>query len=81
MPRQYKENLGARRYADYDPATKKREDKPFSPKKINEERAFIRSANLCGEWGFPLSILDIRNLLKNYLDMKGRKKIQRQYAR
>lgn len=38
----------------------------------NEEKAFIKSASLCGEWGFPLSILDIRNLAKNYLDSKGR---------
>nr|CAH7761203.1 unnamed protein product [Callosobruchus chinensis] len=37
-----------------------------------EERAFIKSATLCAEWGFPLAILDLRYLAKNYLDRKGR---------
>lgn len=108
MPRQYKRKLGARRYADYDPATleealqKVAEDGwslrrasvefqiPFGTlrnkfnglrnrktggQKVfseNEEKAFISHASLCGEWGFPLTILDIRNLAKNYLDSKGR---------
>nr|CAI5850132.1 unnamed protein product [Callosobruchus analis] len=38
----------------------------------SDERAFIKSATLCAEWGFPLAILDIRYLAKNYLDRKGR---------
>lgn len=60
-------------YADYDAATLevallKVTDDGWSVFSKNEEKAFIKSASLCGEWGFPLSILDIRNLAKNYLD-------------
>ncbi|KAJ8921309.1 hypothetical protein NQ315_013783 [Exocentrus adspersus] len=91
MPRQYKRKLGARRYANCDPATlepalqKVAEDGwslrrasaeykiPFGTlRNTFREKTFIRHASLCGEWGFPLSILDVRNLAKNYLESKGR---------
>nr|CAI5850750.1 unnamed protein product [Callosobruchus analis] len=31
-----------------------------------------QAANCCGEWGFPLTITDLRYLAKNYLDSQGR---------
>lgn len=37
-----------------------------------EEEALIKSAAKCGEWGFPLSLMDLRQLAKNFLDSQGR---------
>lgn len=37
-----------------------------------EERSFINAAGVCGEWGFPLTLTDLRHLAKNYLDKQGR---------
>lgn len=31
---------------------------------LNEEKAFIKAANCCGEWGFPLTLTDLRYLAK-----------------
>lgn len=46
---------------------------------MEEERAFIKAVSLCGDWGFPLNMLDVRYLAKSYLESQGRicKKIQR----
>lgn len=38
----------------------------------NEEKAFIKAAATCGEWGYPLSKADLQWLAKNYADSKGR---------
>lgn len=38
----------------------------------NEEKSMIACASLCGEWGFPLNITDLRHLGKNLLDSQGR---------
>lgn len=108
MPRTYKRKLGARRFADYDPAlletalekvvgdgwslrrasaqykipfgtlrnkfmgTRTRKSGGQTVFSNNEEKAFFQCANLCGEWGFPLTVTDIRFLAKNYLDSQGR---------
>lgn len=39
---------------------------------LKEEKSFIKAANCCGEWGFPLTLTDLRYLAKNYLDGQGR---------
>ncbi|KAK9729901.1 CENP-B N-terminal DNA-binding domain [Popillia japonica] len=38
----------------------------------NAERSFLNAACICGDWGFPLTITDLRLLAKNYLNEKGR---------
>lgn len=38
----------------------------------HEEAAIIKAANCCGEWGFALTVTDLRYLAKNYLDSQGR---------
>lgn len=38
----------------------------------NEELSFIKAISTCGEWGFPLTLLDVRQLAKSYLDSQGR---------
>ncbi|KAG5891915.1 hypothetical protein JTB14_022665 [Gonioctena quinquepunctata] len=39
----------------------------------NDERlAILKSAAKCADWGFPLSLLDMRMMAKYYLDRKGR---------
>lgn len=35
---------------------------------LKEEKSFIKAANCCGEWGFPVTLTDLRYLAKNYLD-------------
>lgn len=37
-----------------------------------EELAILKSASKCADWGFPLSLMDIRMMAKYYLDRKGR---------
>lgn len=39
---------------------------------LEEEKQLIRCATICGEWGFPLSLTDLRQLAKNWLDSQGR---------
>lgn len=41
----------------------------FSPE---EERQLIKSAVACSDWGFPLNILDLQLVTKNYLQQQGR---------
>ncbi|KAG5897541.1 hypothetical protein JTB14_004316 [Gonioctena quinquepunctata] len=38
----------------------------------DEELAILKSAAKCADWGFPLSLLDMRMMAKYYLDRKGR---------
>ncbi|KAK9681107.1 hypothetical protein QE152_g38567 [Popillia japonica] len=38
----------------------------------NEESSFLNAVCICGDWGFPLTVTDLRLLAKNYLDEKGR---------
>ncbi|KAB0804586.1 hypothetical protein PPYR_01556 [Photinus pyralis] len=37
-----------------------------------EERSILKCAGVCGEWGFPLNLSDLRHMAKNLLDMQGR---------
>ncbi|KAJ4449942.1 hypothetical protein ANN_01349, partial [Periplaneta americana] len=37
-----------------------------------EEKCIIREIVKCGDWGFPISMLDLRMFIKHYLDTKGR---------
>ena len=37
-----------------------------------EEKSLIKYISTCGEWGFLLTLLDVRQLAKNYLDSAGR---------
>ena len=37
-----------------------------------EEELFIQRLIMHGEWGFPLSSTDLRNIIKDYLDRQGR---------
>lgn len=39
---------------------------------LNEEKAIIKCAAACGQWGFPLSLRDLRHMAKNLLDTQGR---------
>lgn len=47
--------------------------KPGRPPVFNqdEEQAILQAAAKCGEWGFPLTLFDIRMMGKYYLDRKG----------
>ena len=38
----------------------------------NEEIAILRAAATCGDWGFPLTLLDLRMFAKAYLDKQGK---------
>uniref|UniRef100_A0A915HG30 Uncharacterized protein n=1 Tax=Romanomermis culicivorax TaxID=13658 RepID=A0A915HG30_ROMCU len=38
-----------------------------------EELAFVDVVIKVAEWGFPLSILDLKHIIKGYLDRAGRK--------
>lgn len=37
-----------------------------------EDRAIIQALTTCSDWGFPLSLLDLRIFVKCYLDKQGR---------
>ncbi|KAK4880400.1 hypothetical protein RN001_008546 [Aquatica leii] len=39
---------------------------------FEEEVAILKAAAKCANWGFPLTLLDIRMMSKYYLDRKGR---------
>ncbi|KAG5864199.1 hypothetical protein JTB14_026625 [Gonioctena quinquepunctata] len=41
----------------------------------DEELAILKSAAKCVNWGFPLSLLDMRMMAKYYIDRKGRTSI------
>jgi hypothetical protein len=38
----------------------------------DEELLIVERLVLQGEWGFPLTTTDLRNIIKNYLDSQGR---------
>lgn len=38
----------------------------------SEEKVFLSAASVCGDWGFPLDTIDLRQFAKNYLDSQGR---------
>ncbi len=40
---------------------------------IAKEKALVDSIKLCGEWGFPLTSMDIRLLTKRYLEPVSKK--------
>lgn len=40
---------------------------------LSEEKLLIDNILLCAEWGFPLDRLDLRLLVKGYLDRRGKK--------
>lgn len=40
---------------------------------FGEEKAMIKCASVCGEWGFPLNVQDMRHLGKSLLDSQGRR--------
>lgn len=40
-----------------------------------EEQAIAERAALMRDWGFPLTLLDLRNFIKAYLDLAGRQSI------
>jgi len=40
---------------------------------LSEEKLIIDNILLCAEWGFPLDRLDLRLLVKGYLDRRGKK--------
>ncbi|XP_012563137.1 uncharacterized protein LOC105847861 [Hydra vulgaris] len=41
-----------------------------------EERRLLESISMAGEWGFPLTALDIRLIVKGYLDRCGRNEVR-----
>ena len=46
--------------------------RPFSLS-LDEEQMFINYSTKMSEFGYPVSQLDLRNVVKNYLDRCGRK--------
>lgn len=39
---------------------------------VDEEKEIVDRLLLFGEWGFPLTTLDLRNMVKTYLDTSGK---------
>ncbi|CAH2002838.1 unnamed protein product [Acanthoscelides obtectus] len=39
---------------------------------VAEEHAFVKAVNICSDWGFPLTLTDLRYIAKSYLDSHGR---------
>ncbi|CAH2017331.1 unnamed protein product [Acanthoscelides obtectus] len=37
-----------------------------------EELAFVKAVTICSDWGFPLTLTDLRYIAKSYLDSQGR---------
>uniref|UniRef100_A0A0K8T922 HTH psq-type domain-containing protein n=1 Tax=Lygus hesperus TaxID=30085 RepID=A0A0K8T922_LYGHE len=53
----------------------KKELLPHGGQKIltdHETQTLANCVKLCGEWGFPLNVSDIRDIVKSYLDRHGR---------
>ncbi|CAH1965360.1 unnamed protein product [Acanthoscelides obtectus] len=39
---------------------------------VAEEHAFVKAVNICSDWGFPLTLTDLRYIAKRYLDSQSR---------
>lgn len=72
--RKVAEKFGISRFA-LTAALKGRANKFGRPPVLNsdEERRLIESISMAGEWGFPLTSLDIRLIVKGSLDRCGRR--------
>ncbi|KAF2887588.1 hypothetical protein ILUMI_18585 [Ignelater luminosus] len=80
MPRILQRKLGSRPYKDY---SKEQLKKAIDAKKhmgkvgrlsvFNEEteNTIVRCIAMCADWGFPLTTLDIRLIVKSYMDQHG----------
>lgn len=71
------EKFGISRFA-LTAALKGKANKFGRPPVLNsdEERRLIECISMAGEWGFPLTSLDIRLIVKGYLDRCGRNEIR-----
>ena len=39
---------------------------------FEEEAAILKAISICGDWGYPLTLLDLQLYTKSYLDQQGR---------
>jgi len=42
-----------------------------------DEKYIVEGVSVCAEWGFPLTLSDIRQLVKTFLDARG--KVERRF--
>ncbi|KAF2888285.1 hypothetical protein ILUMI_17889 [Ignelater luminosus] len=80
MPKISQRKLGSRPYKDYSEEQrlmrkmrKKDMRKVGRPSVFNEqtENIIVRCIAMCADWGFPLTTLDIRLIVKLYMDRHG----------